>query len=363
MAFFNPPAGATIPNSGAAPQGPKLGPRFNMNSGGGWSSTPVSGGGYQGGAGAFPTRMSPGVTIPPIQINQIPRQNQPRQQQPAYTPGQFYQMPSFGTTSQTPPPVPAQPQSPTAPPSAYNNPGALRPTYPGYQPISPGTYNQQFSGGASGTSSASSSGYGSQASQGGAQTSQGQPNQGSQPGQTTAQITSAYGTPVLPFADPNLNNQTVNRQFESALGTEGLQSILNGMRPSNNGMTATAGDQQMLTPFMAQQGTAGADALAGVPYAQGLGNANSLLGWQSGQSGDVLGQFNNLLGMNNAQQQYGLSNLLNQLNFGTGTLGNQVGLGGNVLGSLAGPGSILSNLLGGLTGSLGNLTGGLIGLA
>jgi hypothetical protein len=291
-------------------------------------------------------------------------------------PQQQFQPMAGGATAPTMPQRPTQPSPRSQPgssgqsiaPSAYNNPGALRPTYPGYQPITQKQYNQQFtnSGQPSGQSGQprgqttypqSSQGFPGQApasGQGGQQTGQA--------GQTTAQITSAFGTPVLPFADPNLNAQTVNRQFEGALGTQGLQSILNSMRPSNNGMAATPGDQQMLTPFMTSQGTAGANALAGVPYEQGLGNANALLNWQGGQTGDILGQFNNLLGVNNAQQNYGLTNLLNQMNYGTGTLGNQVGFGQNVIGGLAGPGSILSNLLGGLTGSVGNLVGGTIGM-
>jgi hypothetical protein len=354
MAFVNP---APFAPRVVGPNNPLPHPQFqNMGAGGGgWSPGQTSGGGYQGGGGAFSTRLPQNFAMP--QLGQ-PQGQQPRQQQQPPTPYNLGGYPGqpYGVAggSQGPQQPQGQQQPQTAPPTAYNNPGGLRPTFPGYQPITPQTYNQQFgAAGAQRSASAPNQILNIPGQQGGSQS----------PGQTTANITSAYGSPVLPFADPNLNAQTVNRQFESSLGNQGLQSILNSMRPQNNGMAPTAGDQQMLTPFMTQQGTAGADALAGVPYAQGLGNANSLLGWQSGQAGDVLGQFNNLLGVNNAQQGYGLSNLLNQMNYGTGQLGNQLGFGQNILGTLAGPGSILSNLLGGLTGSVGNLAGGMIGLA
>jgi len=165
-------------------------------------------------------------------------------------------------------------------------------------------------------------------------------------------IHSAFGQPVLPYGNANLNAQTRNRAFESAMGGPSRQQMMNSIRPDGSGLLRTAGDAQAINGQLAQRTAAGAGALTNVPYGQNLGNAQAMNQWRTGQGNDVVNQGQNLLGVANAYGDYNLASVLAQLDQQYGGAAAKTGILQNVLGGMMGQNGLFGGLLGGL-GSLG----------
>lgn len=170
---------------------------------------------------------------------------------------------------------------------------------------------------------------------------------------SVASITSAFGSPQLPYAGGADQQQTINRAVEQALQGPGITQMANSVRSANSGLSPSAGDMTAVNPTIAQRAGSAANAIAGIPYAQNLANSNALLQWQQGQGADVLGQAQNLAGINNAQQNYNLSQQLALMDAAYGNASNQAGLAGTLFNGLFGGG--------GLLGGLGNFAGGVLG--
>jgi hypothetical protein len=160
----------------------------------------------------------------------------------------------------------------------------------------------------------------------------------------TFNINSAYPEqPRLPYGNQNLNQQTINRNFEASQSGPSATQMLDKMRPDSSGLLRTAGDSAKIASPLAQRAGQGADAITGTVYGQATGNADTMLQNQLGRSLDISGQSGNLEKLANSQRDYNLQSLLSGLNL---QYGQQAGKTG-----------ILQSLLGGVLGGAGGMLG------
>lgn len=209
-------------------------------------------------------------------------------------------------------------------------------------------------------------------------------------------VTTSFNKPASayePYADPNLNSQTIGQQNANLFANSDLRSLMQQYGPAANQGVDTnyktnPGEMSLFTAPRAQAASQAMQNRAGLPYQMQNANFNAMLneqaananqafgigsqaqnygqqiqGYQLGQFGSNLGFLGNLLNqiLGSIRGNSGTSSGAQPLNFGS--LGSMSGLGG--LGSIGGLGGIggLGSLsdLGGV-GSLGSGNVGVPGL-
>lgn len=164
-----------------------------------------------------------------------------------------------------------------------------------------------------------------------------------------AEVGSLIGAPQLPNNAQtlaNYPNYQADQTFSQAGGPEYMMRQY-GPR-ANQGMLPSASTQARIAPLLADRGVNANLAKQQAAYDLANQNANALLQWQALGAGSDIGQFNNLAGLNNAQQNFLLGQYGNNVGYQNGLLNAYSGLMGNMLGNVGG---MAGGLVGGLSGA------------